>query len=264
MITLTLIALVAGAQAKELTFDAPENATDAQVQQAAKALTARCEALDLKGVRAAAESKRIRVTCPKDLPDEKVEAVGFLATFPAAKMELRIIHKVGKADAEKYPHGKEAPDGATWVKVFEWERTETDVPMYRKSDSDLFWLFRTKPLLDATGKIKVLQHAGGEFHRKKLEAGIYLQFSKELTRALFASITKDPDAPANDVLLVAILVDGVKITTGDGAMRWYITTNPNDGKTPDTGLWEIEELTKSRTLQVLLKHPLPFALKEGG
>lgn len=260
MITLALIALATCAQAKELFYEGPDDATEAQLQKAAKALTARCEACDLKGMKAVPEAKRVRVTCPKEPTEEMVEAVDFLASFSAAKVELRFIHKLGKSEAEKYPFGGAAPDGASWVKIFNWERTGDSFHSYRKGERDLFWLFRDKPILDATGKIKVLNHKGGTFQKKELEPGLYLEFPKDLTRALWAAVSKDPDEPGKDVLMTAIIIDGIKMETGDGIMKWYDTIN-KEAKVPDIALWSIKELTESKTLPCLLKHPLPFALK---
>jgi len=270
MSALVLFASAAPAQATEIFFEAPGDATDLQLRQAAKSLAARCDALDLKGVTGAPASreedatKRIRLAFPKGHPKENLKAVDFMASFPAAKVDLRIIHKVGKSDTSRYPPGGAAPDGATWVKTLEWNRTADPFPLYRKTDKESFWLLRDQPVLEGTGQVKVFHHGGGDFYRQKLEAGVYLEFSKDLTRALFSTVTKDPDDPKKDVLLVALFIDDVKMVTGGGAMRWYLTSTPNDGKTPDKGLWSIEELTKSRTLQVLLKHPLPFALKRAG
>src|SRR5262245_42302694 len=129
MSALFVFASAAPAQAKEVLFEAPGDATDLQWRQAAKSMAPRCAALDLKGVTGAPASqdedtsKRIRLTCPNGLPKEKLEALDFMASFPAAKVDLRIIHKVGRSETSRYPPGGAAPDGASWVKVFDWKRT---------------------------------------------------------------------------------------------------------------------------------------------
>src|SRR5262245_20830961 len=109
-----LLSSIAHAQEKELFYDAPAGAAAAQVQKAAKAMAARGEAYDLKGATgdvpdAKNHPNRIRLVHPKGFTEEQCWAMDFLATFPAAKVELRIERGLGKADEGKYSAEKGAP-----------------------------------------------------------------------------------------------------------------------------------------------------------
>jgi hypothetical protein len=256
----------AQAQEKERLYEGPKDAGIAPMMDAANALAARCEAYLLDGVKGTVTvdlqgRNVVKLTCPKGFPPEKTEAVDFLASFPAAHIRLRILHKLGTDEQAKYAPGGEPPEGAAWDRLFEWKRSVSPFESYLKSESDPYFLFRKQPLLDATGKVKVLRHDGKQlFHKQKLEAGTYLEFPKDLTQALHATLTKDPDKPAKELFLATILLDGVKLDTGGGAMRWY-TSSAAKGKGPDVGVWSFKELSTSTLLDRLIEHPLPFPLK---
>src|SRR5262245_19417098 len=108
----------AHAQEKELVYDVPQELSIAQVQQAAKSLAARCQSCGLKGVVAVPDTKglkRVRVTSPTGFADPEPKRVDFLASFPAARIQLRIFHKLTEQEAEKFPPGGKAPPGDSWV-----------------------------------------------------------------------------------------------------------------------------------------------------
>jgi len=256
----------AQAQEKERLYEGPKDAGIQLTMLAANALAARCEAYLLDGVKGTVSvdlegRNLVKLTCPKGFPPEKTQAVDFLASFPAARFQLRILHKLGADELAKYAPGGEAPEGAAWDRLFEWKRSLSPFESYVKSESDPYFLFRKQPLLNASGKVKVLRHDGKQlFHKQKLEAGTYLEFPKDLTQALHATLTKDPDKPAQELFLATILLDGVKLDTGGGAMRWYTSASAK-GKGPDVGVWSIKELSTSTVLDRLIEHPLPFPLK---
>ena len=260
-----LIGSPAFAQDKELQYEAPADIPLPDLMKVATSLASRCEAFDLKGVLGTGlitleGRRRIKLSHLQGFPAEKRAAVDFLASFLAQKIELRVLHKLSKEDTAKYPVGVSAPEGASWLKFEEWERATSPDEIYRKSERPHYLLFKDQPPIDATGRLKILRHDGKSFHKQKLEAGTYLQFPKDLTQELHATVTKDPDKPERELFLISVLIDGVRMDTRGGAVRWYNTTRSKDGK-PDLGLWSFKELTDTKVLAWLLEFPLPFALK---
>ena len=254
----------AHAQETERLYEGPKDAAIQQLMTAANSLAARCEAYQLDGVKGTVSvdlggRNLVKLSRAKGFPADKIEAVNFLASFSAAPLQLRVLHKLGQAEQAKYAPGGEPPEGAAWIRLFEWKRGETPFESYVKSESDPYFLFRKQPILDATGKLKVLRHDGKPFHKQKLEAGTYLEFPKDLTEALHATLIKDPDRPDKDLFLGSIILDGIKIDTGGGAMRWFTSSAKSKG--PDIGVWSFKELSLSPVLDRLIEHPLPFPLK---
>jgi hypothetical protein len=254
-------------QEKELFYDGPKDATPGLVQKAAKALAARCDASDIKDVTAAptlpdAEgNQRIRLTRPGGFSEGARDQIDFLASFPASKVELRFVHRLSSADEKKFPAGKAAPPGDSWVEVRTWQRVSASFERFASSEETQFWLLKDKPVLDVSGKFNVIRHAGGKFKgRDGLDAAVYLEFPKEFAKTIYTSVTKNPEEPNKDLLVIALFVDGLCLETGDGMMCWIEKAGEKNAKTPELALWRIQAMQESAALPVLLKHPLPFAL----
>ncbi len=265
-----VLGALAPPQEKELVFEGPPDATPSQLIQAAKALAARCEAYDLKKVTGIFTSKdpkdpkvprRVRLTCPSGFPEGKRPAVDFLASFAAAKVQLRVAHRLSLDEEEKFRAPDAAPKGAVWVEYWDWGRADDPFQHYTKSAKPEFKLLKEKPVFDATGKLQILRHAGGTYMDQRLDAGAYIQFPKDITKALYAAVTDNPNKPGRAALFVELIIDGCRLETGGGSMWWIVDSPDRRDNTPDIALWSIKEISESKVLPFLLKHPLPFALK---
>jgi hypothetical protein len=263
---LILVAAAAPArpQDMELLYEAPSDLSIPQLKEAAKALAARCRDSGLKGVSAVPDlkgMKRVRVTCPAGSGDSAAARIDFLATFPAARIQLRLFHKLTAEEEEKFPVGQSAPPGDSWVELPEWERVEIPFVAYRKSAAPpQLWLLRKQPILDVSTKLKVLRHEGGPYYQSKLEPGLYLEFPKDITKPLFEAVADNPEKPGKPALFIEIIIDGARMPTGGGMMGWADTREKRE-KIPDLALWSIKELSESTVLPALLQHRLPAALK---
>lgn len=265
-VAFSTVPAVAHAQAKALLFEAPAGTGDVPLLKAAKALATRCAAQGLKGVTGDIFApvppgpKRVRLTAPNEFTEAQVPVVEFLASFPCRTIELRFEHFLSKTEKDLYQEGEKAPKGSSWIDLHVWEKIEKPVVHFKKSEAPIATLMRDKPVIDVSGKCKILRHGGGNLHGYDREAGIYLTFSGAAAKTLYSGIVKSPDPPHKDVLPVNLFIDGTRFPTDNGFMGWRNLAG-GEKDPPDLAIWTFPDLTAATPIPTLLEHPLPFALK---
>ena len=262
---LILAASPAVAQDKELLFEAPAAASDADRIKAAKALAARCVAAGLKDVvgdthrPAPTEPKRIRLKWEERFWSEHFPLLDFLASFQARTVEIRFERVVKSSERLTYKEGEKAPEGHTWVKVSEWVPVAGPFSHYRLREASRSLLFPDKPK-HIPGPFKVIRHAGGELFGVESDPNTFLLFKGPQAIELNGRSVRNPDDPQGMIIPLRLFIDDAFFPIENGVMYWRFV-DTKGGSRPELALWKFDGLDSKSPLAWLLENPLPFALK---
>jgi len=264
-----VLLLIAASPPQDTTFffDGPDGAGDDALQRAARAVVARCEASSIKGLTftlvkvEGSRDKRLRFTGPAGFTPSMRETVRYLASIACSKVELRFINWLGQAEAQKYRPQDPAPKGSSWARFYCWTTTNAPVARLIRDAGTETLLLKDKPIIDAGGKYTVLHHNGGDYGGEKLDAGVYLEFTPEVTKSLKDGIIKNPDDPKKTMLPVVLFIDGIKVPSESGMMRWISKVDRESKKGPLCAVWNVEYVSDATVLPLLLRIPMPFSLK---
>ena len=260
-----LAASPAAAQDKELLFDAPAAASDADRIKAAKTLAARCVAAGLKDVvgdlyrPSATEPKRIRLKSEQRFWSENFPLLDFLASFQARTVEIRFERVVKSSERRTYKEGEKAPEGHSWVKVPEWEFVEKPFQHYRRKEASRSLLFPDKPK-NIPGPFKVIRHPGGPLFGVEADPNTFLLFKGPQAVELNSRSVRDPDDPQSMIIPLRLFIDDALLSVDNGMMFWRFV-DTKGGSKPDMAFWKFDGLDPKLPLAWLLENPLPFELK---
>lgn len=100
-----------------LTFLPPKDSKPADVERAAKVIEKRCLEFGYKGVRAKVVDGSVMVSCETGITAAMEPWIVHYSTVPALKVEIGFERKLKEREADQYPPGEAAPNGARWASV---------------------------------------------------------------------------------------------------------------------------------------------------
>lgn len=122
----------------ELDLKAPADATAADLEATAKAMTDRAASYGYKGVTAQVTqdgaAARVRLSCPTGITKEMRKVLRMMGTIGGRQVEIRMHYRESQAEREQNlytPENKKTPPGAKWYQQFSFADPEEEFGMGR-------------------------------------------------------------------------------------------------------------------------------------